>query len=186
MWIVFFDLSAVLYFLTFQYQLTCPHMNMHLKNINVCMNLRFFKKSNVIITNVWTNLVSWPCWLLVSWYEYACIVYVWFRWFQLVCLCLIVLHFVHIHLMFVYDHHIVSHPSCICFVLCWVPVGVPWLHGFHGTWLWFELVWVQPLRVLSGLLGCDWKQIQSSYHASLIHHRLGLRISMKTNVFIVL
>ena len=52
MWIVFFDLSAVLYFLTFQFQLTCPHMNMHLKNINVCMNLRFFKKSNVIITNV--------------------------------------------------------------------------------------------------------------------------------------
>ena len=112
MWIVFFDLSAVLYFLTFQFQLTCPHMNMHLKNIDVCMNLRFFKKSNVIITNVWTNLVSWPCWLLVSWYEYACIVYVWFRWFELVCLCLVQL--VSVGLFMFNWPPFCSYPSHVC------------------------------------------------------------------------
>ena len=67
-------------------------------------------------------------------------------WFVYVWLTSILFH---IHLMFVYDHHIVSHPSCICFDLVWASVGVPWLpwkHGCHGTWLWVELVWVGSVR----------------------------------------
>ena len=101
----------------------------------------------MIISNVWTNLVSWASWL-VGMSRLALFMFcsVGLSWFVYVWLTSILFH---IHLMFVYDHHIVSHPSCICFDLVWASVGVPWLpwkHGCHGTWLWVELVWVGSVR----------------------------------------